>query len=91
MPDTDGVLAAIDACLEDIDVSHDAMRWAPNEPDPIPGQYWHPLEQKWLVWPEGACPSCRRCIVHWYERPVRNGQPSGPATITYMCGYQERK
>lgn len=29
MPDTDGVLAAIDACLED-SLSDDAMRWAPD-------------------------------------------------------------
>lgn len=34
MPDTDGVLAAIDACLEDYGVSEDAMRWAPDEPGP---------------------------------------------------------
>lgn len=35
MPDTDGVLAAIDACLYD-SLSPDAMRWAPDEPDPTP-------------------------------------------------------
>lgn len=29
----DGVLAAIDACLDDYAVSDDAMRWAPDEPD----------------------------------------------------------
>ncbi|MEV0830858.1 MULTISPECIES: hypothetical protein [Streptosporangiaceae] len=39
MPETaqsnpDGVLAAIDACLEDYDVGPDAMRWAPDEPEP---------------------------------------------------------
>jgi hypothetical protein len=36
MPDTDGVLAAIDACLDDYTLSDDAMRWAPEEPDPTP-------------------------------------------------------
>lgn len=36
MTDTDGVLAAIDACLDDMDVSEDAMRWAPDEPDSTP-------------------------------------------------------
>jgi hypothetical protein len=34
MPDADGVLASIDACLEDYAVSEDAMRWAPDEPEP---------------------------------------------------------
>lgn len=29
----DGVLAAIDACLDDYAVSDDAMRWAPDEPE----------------------------------------------------------
>lgn len=33
MPDADGVLAAIDSCLDDCAVSDDAMRWAPDEPD----------------------------------------------------------
>jgi hypothetical protein len=33
---TDGVLDAIDACLDDYAVSDDAMRWAPEEPDPMP-------------------------------------------------------
>ncbi|MFD9950899.1 hypothetical protein ACFWYW_59210 [Nonomuraea sp. NPDC059023] len=33
MSNPDGVLAAIDACLEDA-LSEDAMRWAPDEPDP---------------------------------------------------------
>ena len=36
MTDTDGVLAAIDACLDDYEVSDDAMRWAPDEPEPTP-------------------------------------------------------
>ncbi|MFE3452402.1 hypothetical protein ACFXJ8_26110 [Nonomuraea sp. NPDC059194] len=36
MADTDGVLAAIDSCLDDYDLSEDAMRWAPDEPDPTP-------------------------------------------------------
>lgn len=44
MPDTDGVLAAIDACLEDYGVSEDAMRWAPDEPEPpqgiAPSLFW---------------------------------------------------
>lgn len=35
MTDTDGVLAAIDACLHD-SLSPDSMRWAPDEPDPTP-------------------------------------------------------
>lgn len=35
MTDTDGVLASIDACLYDY-LSPDAMRWAPDEPDPTP-------------------------------------------------------
>ncbi|WP_326642938.1 hypothetical protein OG884_05935 [Streptosporangium sp. NBC_01755] len=30
MSNSDGVLAAIDACLEDYDVGPDAMRWAPD-------------------------------------------------------------
>ncbi|MFI6594955.1 hypothetical protein ACIBHX_01835 [Nonomuraea sp. NPDC050536] len=34
MSNSDGVLAAIDACLEDCSVSEEAMRWAPDEPDP---------------------------------------------------------
>ncbi|MGS2645882.1 hypothetical protein [Streptosporangium sp. G12] len=34
MSNPDGVLAAIDACLEDYDVGPDAMRWAPDEPKP---------------------------------------------------------
>jgi hypothetical protein len=36
MSNPDGVLAAIDACLDDYAVSDDAMRWAPDEPDPTP-------------------------------------------------------
>jgi hypothetical protein len=36
MANPDGVLAAIDACLHDA-LSEDAMRWAPDEPDPTPG------------------------------------------------------
>lgn len=36
MSSPDGVLAAIDACLEDYSVSDDAMRWAPDEPGPTP-------------------------------------------------------
>ncbi|MEV0994633.1 hypothetical protein [Nonomuraea sp. NPDC050202] len=35
MANPDGVLAAIDACLHDA-LSEDAMRWAPDEPDPTP-------------------------------------------------------
>jgi hypothetical protein len=35
MANPDGVLDAIDACLED-HLSEDAMRWAPDEPDPTP-------------------------------------------------------
>ncbi|MFI6510088.1 hypothetical protein ACIBCT_20990 [Streptosporangium sp. NPDC050855] len=34
MSNPDGVLAAIDACLDDYYVSDDAMRWAPDEPEP---------------------------------------------------------
>ncbi|MEU6725527.1 hypothetical protein ABZ917_17610 [Nonomuraea wenchangensis] len=33
MSNLDGVLEAIDACLDDY-LSPDAMRWAPGEPDP---------------------------------------------------------
>lgn len=36
MADADGVLAAIDSCLDDYEVSDDAMRWAPAAPDPTP-------------------------------------------------------
>lgn len=36
MTDIDGVLASIDACLDDDAVSEDAMRWAPGEPGPTP-------------------------------------------------------
>lgn len=36
MANPDGVLAAIDACLDDYAVSDEAMRWAPDEPDPTP-------------------------------------------------------
>lgn len=36
MTDVDHILAAIDSCLEDETVSEDAMRWAPDEPDPTP-------------------------------------------------------
>lgn len=36
MSNPDGVLAAIDACLDDYYVSDDAMRWAPDEPEPEP-------------------------------------------------------
>ncbi|WP_162794819.1 hypothetical protein [Nonomuraea lactucae] len=36
MADSDGVLAAIDACLDDYAVSDDAMRWAPDQADPTP-------------------------------------------------------
>jgi|GEM_PF-4388901 len=35
MTNADGVLASIDACLDDV-LSEDAMRWAPDEPDPTP-------------------------------------------------------
>lgn len=45
MPSPDGVLAAIDACLEDYTVGEDAMRWAPDEPDPDPA-------------PGGGAPAC---------------------------------
>lgn len=36
MSNPDGVLAAIDACLDDYELSDDAMRWAPGEPDATP-------------------------------------------------------
>lgn len=36
MSNPDGVLDAIDACLEDYELSPDAMRWAPEEPGPTP-------------------------------------------------------
>jgi hypothetical protein len=44
MSNPDGVLAAIDACLDDYELSDDAMRWAPDEPDPAPD--------------DGLCPYC---------------------------------
>lgn len=47
MADTDGVLAAIDACLEDWSVSDDAMRWAPDEPDPTPEGAYGPGAVGW--------------------------------------------
>ncbi|MFN2636858.1 MAG: hypothetical protein ABR585_07525 [Gemmatimonadaceae bacterium] len=34
MTNPDGVLAAIDSCLDDYALSDDAMRWAPDEPEP---------------------------------------------------------
>ncbi|MFI7125966.1 hypothetical protein ACIBQ1_09750 [Nonomuraea sp. NPDC050153] len=34
MSNPDGVLDAIDACLDDYALSEDAMRWAPDEPVP---------------------------------------------------------
>jgi hypothetical protein len=34
MSNPDGVLDAIDACLEDYAISEDAMRWAPDLPAP---------------------------------------------------------
>ncbi|MFD1546979.1 hypothetical protein [Nonomuraea guangzhouensis] len=36
MSTPDGVLAAIDSCLDDYVVSDDAMRWAPDQPEPTP-------------------------------------------------------
>lgn len=36
MSNPDGVLASIDACLDDYELSDDAMRWAPDAPDPTP-------------------------------------------------------
>lgn len=44
MSNPDGVLASIDACLDDYELSDDAMRWAPDEPDPTPE--------------DGLCPYC---------------------------------
>ncbi|WP_157253177.1 hypothetical protein [Nonomuraea typhae] len=37
MSNPDGVLDSIDACLRDYTLSADAMRWAPDEPDPMEG------------------------------------------------------
>lgn len=45
MNNPDGVLAAIDACLHDYDVGPDAMRWAPDEPDPT-----SPGTGRWYGW-----------------------------------------
>ncbi|WP_433075361.1 hypothetical protein [Nonomuraea sp. CA-218870] len=116
------MLEAIDACLND-SLSPDAMRWAPDEPDPTPEDrmpddvalahllsrgwpildprpvhvvpadgesYWSPITGETAVWPEGACPRCGRCMPESLYQSLHEGEPIGPARVTYMCGYEER-
>jgi hypothetical protein len=53
MPTSDGVLAAIDACLDDYAVSEDAMRWAPDEPDTTPAAgEWRGFEPNYAIFDE---------------------------------------
>jgi hypothetical protein len=56
MSNPDGVLAAIDACLDDYALSDDAMRWAPEEPDPTEQTAYAPGG---VVWSGGGWPVIR--------------------------------
>jgi hypothetical protein len=81
MTDTDGVLAAIDACLYD-SLSPDAMRWAPDLREPAQGAMagWQPLPGT------GIDPTTDAVVVavsgvavdelptRWAEVRTRNGQ-----------------
>lgn len=73
MSEVDGVVAAIDAALEDCTVGPDAMRWAPDE-QPAALNAWRGhgnlliLQDESHVWTREQMTEWQRCVNGMLER-----------------------